>query len=349
MLIMKKWKLRRLLKQTDLLQQSESVQSWFNVSMVQSLEGGRGGNHVFYDPEVRPLSQGMRTCCICRRTDARYKCPGCEKKTCSLDCVKAHKEKFVCNGKRDPAKFVSVQTFTDADLIKDFRFLEEVGRLADKSFRENRPFLTDKPRRFCRGIRERKSGAPNWIPKPSVLEKFAQMKGIVFKRLPRTFTKREENTSFYLFKNKTIYWRVCWKFPRAEAEYVDKKVSEKVKLGEVLQKYIDPEKGDPILRHRLKVYCHAGGVSEVTLLMQDPFSPANQKRYFKYDPYASLEENLHGKNLLEYPTIVVILPDELSQYEIIPDKADSTDSEEEESEESASSEHKEKEQEQENM
>ncbi|XP_065837650.1 box C/D snoRNA protein 1-like [Oscarella lobularis] len=258
----------------------------------------------------------MTSCCLCPNA-SKYKCPSCERSTCSLRCVKNHKETFSCEGKRDPTKFIALKAFTDADLINDYRFLEEVNRLADKSSRENRSFVARRP------FRARKSW---WTPREDALEKFARTRGIKFRRLPKGFSKRSENTSFYSTRTKSIHWRIRWHFPRAEADYVDDKVHENTLLNKALEKYINVEKGDPILTHRLKMYWK----SEVSLLLRNEYSPANQIRYFKLDLTQSLGENLRNKTLVEYPTLIVALPSELSQYKLETNSKEETEEEEEE-------------------
>ncbi|RMC08519.1 hypothetical protein DUI87_14765 [Hirundo rustica rustica] len=53
----------------------------------------------------------------------------------SLLCVKKHKLALSCNGVRDKTAFVSVNEFTDLNLLSDYRFLEDVGRTADAAAR----------------------------------------------------------------------------------------------------------------------------------------------------------------------------------------------------------------------
>lgn len=59
---------------------------------------------------------------------AIYTCPKCEVKTCSIKCVKIHKEELDCSGIRDRTKFIRMQDFTDSDLYSDYRLLEECAR-----------------------------------------------------------------------------------------------------------------------------------------------------------------------------------------------------------------------------
>eukprot|EP00944_MAST-04C_sp_MAST-4C-sp1_P015643 g15643.t1 len=55
--------------------------------------------------------------------------------TCCLACVKLHKRKYSCDGKRDPGKFISIQEFKDRDLHRDYHFLEGVRQVAESSKR----------------------------------------------------------------------------------------------------------------------------------------------------------------------------------------------------------------------
>ena len=70
----------------------------------------------------------------------------------------------------------------------------------------------------------------------------------------------------------------------------------------------------------------------MSLLLRNEYSPANQIRYFKLDLTQSLGENLRNKTLVEYPTLIVALPSELSQYKLETNSKEETEEEEESSE-----------------
>jgi hypothetical protein len=55
-------------------------------------------------------------CSMCQNRAARYRCPGCHTRTCSVECVRAHKAKSSCTGKRDRTKFEPVSAFDDNKL-----------------------------------------------------------------------------------------------------------------------------------------------------------------------------------------------------------------------------------------
>lgn len=57
-------------------------------------------------------------CTICQEKEPKYKCPSCKMKTCSLDCVKIHKQAFNCTGIAPPCEYKKLTSMTDQDLQK---------------------------------------------------------------------------------------------------------------------------------------------------------------------------------------------------------------------------------------
>uniref|UniRef100_A0A8D0DVI0 Box C/D snoRNA protein 1 n=1 Tax=Salvator merianae TaxID=96440 RepID=A0A8D0DVI0_SALMN len=82
-------------------------------------------------------SRTIQICEVCDTEEAKYRCPGCLKYSCSLPCVKKHKTASNCNGVREKTAYVSVTEFSDLNLLSDYRFLEELGRLADCAARDD--------------------------------------------------------------------------------------------------------------------------------------------------------------------------------------------------------------------
>ena len=79
----------------------------------------------------------MGACEVCDEAPpAKYRCPACAVATCSLACSKLHKTLGGgCSGKRDRAAFKDIREFTDADVINDYRFLEEALLEKDRAKR----------------------------------------------------------------------------------------------------------------------------------------------------------------------------------------------------------------------
>jgi hypothetical protein len=153
------------------------------------------------------------SCSICGRSEPKYRCPGCDRRTCSLQCVRDHKERWNCNGTRNKTKFIPLTKFTDEDLLSDYRFLEETSRLSDRGLRDNRPFRTTQHWKRRHKL------------KLSHLETQARVRFISFLRLPKEFSRHQANTSVYSFKLKSILWRVEWKFPFLDVNCVDARLS----------------------------------------------------------------------------------------------------------------------------
>lgn len=59
----------------------------------------------------------LEDCEVCGTTKAKYTCPKCEVRTCSLGCVKLHKKELDCDGIRDKTKFIPLASFADLDLL----------------------------------------------------------------------------------------------------------------------------------------------------------------------------------------------------------------------------------------
>lgn len=75
------------------------------------------------------------SCQECCTQDALYQCPRCRRRTCSLVCCVAHKERFRCNGRRDRTAFINIPSMTDATLASDYHFLEDIVGCLDEASR----------------------------------------------------------------------------------------------------------------------------------------------------------------------------------------------------------------------
>lgn len=87
-------------------------------------------------------------CSICHVQPPKYKCPGCGARTCSVPCIKKHKTRAGCDGRRNPRAFVPLSRLrTDAGVDHDFNFLSSIERArqrSEKDLVEVRQLLTEK-------------------------------------------------------------------------------------------------------------------------------------------------------------------------------------------------------------
>lgn len=68
-----------------------------------------------------------KICAVCS-SPAKYTCPRCSARSCSLNCSQIHKSRDSCSGIRDPAKFVPLNQYGQGVWSSDYTLLEEGRR-----------------------------------------------------------------------------------------------------------------------------------------------------------------------------------------------------------------------------
>ncbi|CAM9584825.1 unnamed protein product, partial [Phaeothamnion confervicola] len=84
----------------------------------------------------KQASPSTTTCEVCEGMTAKYRCPRCSRRTCSVECCRRHKDESGCDGRRDRTNFVRVSEFTEQQLRSDFHFLEDGLRSIEGARRE---------------------------------------------------------------------------------------------------------------------------------------------------------------------------------------------------------------------
>nr|XP_020489360.2 box C/D snoRNA protein 1 [Labrus bergylta] len=237
----------------------------------------------------------LSKCGLCGSEEAKYTCPACLAHSCSLLCVKKHKEDSGCSGVRNKTAFVTLSQFDEMALLNDYRFLEDTGRFADGA---NRDGLVRTPRSTFKAKR---------------LAANARKLNITLRFLPVTFTRSRENSTFFLAKERLFLWHVKLIFPQSGSEFSQRRVSEKQTLEQILTPYIHPTESDPVTRQKLKIYVHAP-FDHVKVFMKAEGRKANSVRYHELDINKSLKDNLSYKTLIEYPVLHVVLRDQWKNY-----------------------------------
>ncbi|XP_042318129.1 box C/D snoRNA protein 1 isoform X2 [Sceloporus undulatus] len=241
-------------------------------------EESQSSSSISNVPEGARRKMATRRCEICNTEEAKYRCPRCMKYSCSLACVKKHKTTLNCNGVREKTAFVSVNEFSDLNLLSDYRFLEDVARTADSAGRDD---ISHKPKsnKFVQFLKNR-----------------ARRYNIHLQTLPIGFTKREQK----------FYWHLKLIFPHSHAKFTEKRVPDDKPLCDILKAYVDPQASDPVICQRLKIYT-TSSQSDIKILMKVENRPHNSTRYEELDVNKGLRDNLRGKVVIEYPTLHVIL------------------------------------------
>ncbi|XP_019869971.2 box C/D snoRNA protein 1 [Aethina tumida] len=237
-------------------------------------------------------------CEVCGFHQAKYTCPRCEVKTCSLKCNKIHKLEVECDGQRDRTKFIPINKFTNMDLSSDYRLLEEITRSLEASKKKYK----------------RSNKMPNFIPPHLLKLRYAaNSKHILLKYLPNEFGRHRKNTTRLDFKTKKIHWHVDWVFVNADNLKISETVPEDQKLSLVLQKYL-VKQDDEALQEKLQYY-QAVDLPGIHLYLKAEQKAG--KKFYELDASDTLTECLRRKLVIEYPTIHVVLKGHESLYNVI--------------------------------
>ncbi|KAA6399475.1 MAG: hypothetical protein EZS28_005003 [Streblomastix strix] len=77
------------------------------------------------EDSVNPPKRIQKICEVCNISVAKYKCPACNKRTCSVACVKGHKIKDGCSGLRRANDFIPLNKMDVNTIYSDVAFLQQ--------------------------------------------------------------------------------------------------------------------------------------------------------------------------------------------------------------------------------
>jgi len=318
-------------------------------------------------PAERSWAGRARSCGACGGP-AKYTCPGCGAHSCSLVCVRAHKEQSGCAGRRDPATYRAMSTFDDSTLLRDYRFLDHAARSVDGAERRLRTAAPDEPQAL--------SSQP---PARRELLREARRRGVQLELLPLGMQRQRDNSSRFGRREKTLRWRVELHFGRAGVRHAEESVPEETSLADLLRYVLLPARsleppggggaaggggggggggcggggggggGGPtapapneaqraVLRHRLREYGRAGGggaaddpTAALRVLLLAERRAANDPRYHELPLDQSLADALRGKVVIEFPTLHVATAEEAARFARVADVPEPTPAPDDES------------------
>ncbi|KAI1343828.1 hypothetical protein F5Y15DRAFT_179730 [Xylariaceae sp. FL0016] len=168
-------------------------------------------------------------CTICHIQTPKYKCPRCGIRTCSLACVKKHKNWSSCNGERDATVFIPrEQLKTDAGIDHDYNFITKIERSverAEKILREEKSILPEEtpnlhPNKRARLSKGRSRGrttlgdsnhdndhSRRWDR--NAIHRLRQL-GIRVTSVPYGMKRSKENETTWNKRTRTVNWQVEW-------------------------------------------------------------------------------------------------------------------------------------------
>ncbi|PSS11979.1 Box C/D snoRNA protein [Actinidia chinensis var. chinensis] len=248
---------------------------------------------------ANPNNKQSVPCKECKVNPSKYKCPGCSVRSCSLPCVKAHKQRTGCTGKRQQTQFVPLSQFDDNLLLSDYNMLEDVKRIADSAQRMRLKLCGYSHFRLPFPLKGLRSAAANRRTK------------LLF--LPSGMTKRETNRSYYNNRKKFISWTIEWRFHSTDVVLTDHGVDENTNLCSVVEKHLGPGPWN----HQLKQFCDEPLDSLKFFIRKYPKGPKSPFR--ELDIKAPIRQQLANLMILEYPVIHVFLPSHKYDFEVIKD------------------------------
>lgn len=253
-------------------------------------------------------------CSICMEKEAKYTCPACNTKTCSVECVKRHKLRLECSGEVDPTKFISNKTLSSSLALvnRDYNYLLNFERrvsLGKADIKTN-----------ARNVFKRSFSAPNpskrQRPNTEIEDPRTEQVNRVFANAPQTSIKRENTMVIHLpsgmsrsIQNKSGFdkkagsyiWTVEWvpvdSSGAAHKSFISFRLKERTLLWEcvplnVLQASIPNEH---FAQEKLHFY------------LENCINTSPRRRsIIKLNPHDTLGAVLAEKVVLEYPKIYIV-------------------------------------------
>ncbi|KDP20399.1 hypothetical protein JCGZ_05282 [Jatropha curcas] len=236
-------------------------------------------------------------CEQCKENPSNYKCPGCSLRSCSLPCVKAHKERTGCSGKRNQTQFVPLSQFNDNLLLSDYNLLEEMKRVAESAQRMRTKLCAYPHFKLPAHLRSLRGAAAGRKTK------------LLF--LPSGMSKREKNQSRYNQRKKFISWTIEWRFHATAVVLLDHGVHEDRNLCSIIEKHLKPGPWS----NQLTQFSEEHLESLKFFIRKYPKGP--KSLFHEVDIKAPLRQQLAKVVILEYPVIHVFLPSHKIDFEVV--------------------------------
>lgn len=118
----------------------------------------------------------------------KYRCPRCSALTCSLPCVKRHKQWAQCNGTRDPTKYIKQKDLaTPKGIDHDYNYLTSIERELDHA---------DKNATSRGIVLEEAARRKGYIEKGEVnLKKAIEACGVIVVKAPKGMSRNKQNNT----------------------------------------------------------------------------------------------------------------------------------------------------------
>ncbi|XP_055344370.1 box C/D snoRNA protein 1-like [Paramacrobiotus metropolitanus] len=238
-----------------------------------------------YSPPTSKISEFP--CEECTESVGKYRCPRCNRVTCSLPCCQAHKQRHGCSGRRDRAAYIKRTDYDLPQLSSDIALLEDVARVTSGAYKRMR------------------SVDPMAHKEVLVLE--ANRRGVDLRLLAEWFPKRKENQTYY--HGKKMFWTVRWLVELdqngTQIEILKHRSADFNPLVDLLKSLPNAKSLSEEQRSQLVSLLNDPALQPRFVLQLDPAYTRPQHLSCPLDGQRRLRQCLGGKIIVEYPTFHV--------------------------------------------
>ena len=247
-------------------------------------------------------------CEICKKEEYKYNCPKCSIKTCSAKCVKAHKNKYGCDGEKDKFKLVSKQEdYNEQVFHRDVKFLNNAIKDINISNKKIYNLTEDMDTSQSKTFKTFKR----------ILKKF---RDINYFKSPLIMECNKINKSYSDSAQKKIFWTIKLNFLDEKLVYIYDNVfdGDKTNINNLIE-YLNNNKQSVDKKNigLLNIIKNKEWFNNYEFYIKmDIFnlSLEQKKNYFYYNKYyyflckldIPINDLLKGKNVYEFPEFYLI-------------------------------------------
>lgn len=232
-------------------------------------------------------------CQVCGRNDAKYVCPACKMQTCSLDCVKRHKEETKCTGVKPKTGFIPLSEMDEATLVRDCRLLDTVVNKASFIKAQNTQSAPKKSNKWQKH-----------------LSNTCIDRGITVRFMPSASSRAKGNKTRYDATQKRVFWTLNWRFRSAdrklEYERLIDMIDENATLRDTLMSVIQTSPND---------FVSGLNIDDVEILLVA--EGAKGGGHYQVEKEYTIQESLFAKTIIEYPIFDVVKKENLDEWKIV--------------------------------
>ncbi|KLO05951.1 hypothetical protein SCHPADRAFT_861836 [Schizopora paradoxa] len=277
------------------------------------------------------------TCAVCTIQNAKYTCPRCALKSCSLSCSNTHKQQTGCTGIRNKVEYVPMNAYGYGTLMNDYVFLEEVGRKTEEWGRKIAKDGIARGSGNARAGRARGRGGHGRgaigqkMDRRAYLAMQLSFRDVDMEVLPLGMERTKRNQSHWDSKSKTAQFTIEFTLhPTASPLTPQEGKPDPVVLkthkndwSKSIRALIHSHlKGtsklrkDPVLSDRIEALVGSkvddDSITEPLVVMQCPRSQdpneglSSRRTYYKLDWNDKLSSTLRHKSFVEFPCIEIL-------------------------------------------